>query len=501
METRSKRILYLVLFWVGMFSGITAVRAQGTVSMDVFYSELAPYGTWITDAQYGYIWVPDAGPGFQPYATNGYWVMTEYGNTWVSDYSWGWAPFHYGRWLFDDYYGWVWIPGTEWAPAWVAWRSGGDYYGWAPLGPGVAISVSVGNYIPDPYWVFVPQRYVCGPGAYHHYVYYRNDVTIIHRTVIVNTTHNHRHRDYFTGPSRQDIERSRGSRIDVHTVNAVGRPGATVVRDRRIEVYRPVVRRDRNERAPAGVTSPEEFRRAHPARKDMPIRSTVAGERIRKQEDAQIIRQREQRTGQQRDERRQALERVNPQGLEEQSTNPVRDGQRRETEQRNIRTEQQNDVQRRREIEQVTRPQQEQHVEQQQSERRREAGQLNQQRQQEEQQRQEAQQLNRQRQLQEQQNDQERETRRREIEQLNQQREQQEGLREQRERQANERVYELRKQQEQLDRQRQQQEQNQREQQNQQRQQQVQQQRQQQEQQRPQQQQQPTRERPTRPRN
>ena len=29
-----------------------------------------------------------------------------------------------GRWFFDDSYGWVWVPGSEWAPAWVAWRYG-----------------------------------------------------------------------------------------------------------------------------------------------------------------------------------------------------------------------------------------------------------------------------------------------------------------------------------------------------------------------------------------
>lgn len=31
--------------------------------------------------------------------------------------------------------GWVWVPGVEWAPAWVSWRVGGGYIGWAPLPP------------------------------------------------------------------------------------------------------------------------------------------------------------------------------------------------------------------------------------------------------------------------------------------------------------------------------------------------------------------------------
>lgn len=106
------------------------------VSFQVFYDELSPYGDWINDPRHGYIWLPYVDRDFHPYGSNGHWAMTEYGNTWVSYYDWGWAPFHYGRWLYDDYYGWAWVPGYEWGPAWVNWRTGGGYYGWAPLGPG-----------------------------------------------------------------------------------------------------------------------------------------------------------------------------------------------------------------------------------------------------------------------------------------------------------------------------------------------------------------------------
>ena len=31
--------------------------------------------------------------------------------------------------------GWVWVPGYTWAPAWVSWRYGDGYAGWAPLPP------------------------------------------------------------------------------------------------------------------------------------------------------------------------------------------------------------------------------------------------------------------------------------------------------------------------------------------------------------------------------
>ncbi len=103
-----------------------------------FGSALAPYGTWIDDPSYGRVWVPASnvvGADFAPYYSRGHWVLTEYGWTWVSDYAWGWAPFHYGRWISLASRGWGWVPGTVWGPAWVGWRYGGGYAGWAPLPP------------------------------------------------------------------------------------------------------------------------------------------------------------------------------------------------------------------------------------------------------------------------------------------------------------------------------------------------------------------------------
>ena len=105
---------------------------QQTITYQQFYNDLSPYGDWINYGNYGYVWVPFQA-NFRPYYTNGYWVYTNYGWTWVSNYNWGWAPFHYGRWINDIRFGWMWVPGYEWAPAWVSWRGGGDYYGWAPL--------------------------------------------------------------------------------------------------------------------------------------------------------------------------------------------------------------------------------------------------------------------------------------------------------------------------------------------------------------------------------
>ncbi len=100
---------------------------------------LDPYGEWVWIEGYGYVWRPyptAVGVDFTPYETCGTWVWTEWGWTFACEWDWGWLPFHYGRWgWFDDY--WAWVPGYEWSPAWVEWRSGGDYVGWRPLAPTV----------------------------------------------------------------------------------------------------------------------------------------------------------------------------------------------------------------------------------------------------------------------------------------------------------------------------------------------------------------------------
>jgi uncharacterized membrane protein YgcG len=208
------------------------------VDASVFDETLSPYGQWVdtgTGPNDGRAWRPDpnvVGDDFQPYATGGHWVYSDYGWGWESDYAWGWAPFHYGRWALTPAWGWVWYPGTVWAPAWVDWRFGGGYVGWAPLPPfGFAVVVQPWR----PYWCFVPSNVF----IYHDVWAYRLPVDRIHgayaATVPVHQAVSYGRARWYAGPPAPQIE------------HAVGRPvpriaGFTPPAPGRIQAVAPTTR-------------------------------------------------------------------------------------------------------------------------------------------------------------------------------------------------------------------------------------------------------------------
>ena len=155
-----------------------------------FQAALEPYGEWRRNARFGEVWVPDDRPaGWRPY-TEGHWVYTDdWGWYWVADdeeADWGWVTYHYGRWVHDRG-SWFWVPGDEWAPAWVDWRRGNDYVGWAPLPP--ELIVDEDEYTNDPgYWVFVQPRYMIAPRLRTYYLPQQRAVIVFRQTVVVNRT-------------------------------------------------------------------------------------------------------------------------------------------------------------------------------------------------------------------------------------------------------------------------------------------------------------------------
>ena len=255
--------LYISAIMIALSSILTvnSAKAQsyGQVSLDLFYNELSPYGDWDMDPTYGDIWYPNE-RNFRPYSSNGYWTMTEYGNTWVSHYDWGWAPFHYGRWVYNSYRGWGWIPGYEWGPAWVEWRTGNGYYGWAPMMPRVGVGIAIN--IPLTSWCFAPVRYIYSPNFHRHSYYGHRNIfnrtTIIHNTYVVNNHH------YYGGPARRDIERAIGRKVDVRSIRQSDRPGRSKVDNRSVSIYRP----DRDNRTTTRRSVTTEKRNTTPDRSD-----------------------------------------------------------------------------------------------------------------------------------------------------------------------------------------------------------------------------------------
>ncbi|MDP1828119.1 MAG: hypothetical protein Q8L48_32890 [Archangium sp.] len=151
-----KRLLVvLALALPGSLAWAQPVSVSVVVQGDTFDERLSPYGSWLVIPGYGRVWQPAneyVGDDFYPYGSDGHWVFTDEGWVFDSDYPFGWAVFHYGRWMLDPDYGWVWLPGNTWAPAWVTWRHGGSYVGWAPMGPRGAPVVH------RDHWLFVESR-------------------------------------------------------------------------------------------------------------------------------------------------------------------------------------------------------------------------------------------------------------------------------------------------------------------------------------------------------
>ena len=163
-------------------------QARAAVSVE-FRTALEPYGHWQRHARWGEVWAPaNRGRDWRPY-TDGHWAYTE---------QWGWY------WISDD-----WRPtGVGWptttaaglrpryrlglgagrrveSPAWVQWRRGADYVGWAALPPDDIVVA----YADEPtVWVFVRGRDFIAPRIVSVILPMRQYGGFIGQTAIVNRT-------------------------------------------------------------------------------------------------------------------------------------------------------------------------------------------------------------------------------------------------------------------------------------------------------------------------
>ncbi len=238
----------------------------GDANFQTFYDNLSSQGNWVQTDNYGYVWQPNVSDSdWRPYSA-GHWVYTDEGWTWVADASepWGWATYHYGRWANLDGYGWVWVPGYTWAPAWVSWRYGGGYCGWAPLPPDTFVGIDFGGVglgfhiggdcdtaydIGPGYYNFIPVGYIGERDYRRHYIDRNNNFVIINNTrnvtnIVVN---NQRAGGRFGrvsvgGPNFSTINAQSNSPVQRAHLARSNRVGAASLSGNQLAVFAPRVR-------------------------------------------------------------------------------------------------------------------------------------------------------------------------------------------------------------------------------------------------------------------
>ena len=250
---------FLIFAAVCAFTVEVSQSGRADVSVNFFYDNLNG-GNWYEAADYGYVWQPDAAtnPDWRPY-TDGYWAYTDVGWTWVSYEDFGWATYHYGRWIRLEDYGWCWVPGYEWGPAWVSWRTGGDYIGWAPLPPAggreiVYESRPIGGHVDvdfgigPAYYNFIDIRYIGEPVLIGHYYPYTQNVVYVNNTVnVTNITYNNSI-VYNYGPdyavlsrySTRPIQRLKLERTNIDPLQAVKGGNVTKVQGDKLVLAAPL---------------------------------------------------------------------------------------------------------------------------------------------------------------------------------------------------------------------------------------------------------------------
>ena len=228
-----------------------------------FYEPLGAHGEWVVVGTYGRCWRPThVELGWRPYG-DGHWRRTDAGWYWVSEEPWGWATYHYGRWDWSVEFGWIWMPHTQWAPAWVSWRQGAGYVGWAPLPPSARIGargiVEVQETAIAPRaFVFVSEQRLLERVRPTTVVV--NNTTVINQTVNITEIHVVNKTVINEGPRPESIERNSGRKIETVPVRELRRRDETEVADRRRNIPSTIEK-------PAQRASPE----AAPA-KTIPVR-------------------------------------------------------------------------------------------------------------------------------------------------------------------------------------------------------------------------------------
>jgi len=261
----------------------------GRSDVSYFYDYLSPYGLWVRYEPHGYVWVPRRmGYRWRPY-TMGHWAWTDYGWMWLADEEWGWACFHYGRWGFDDDIGWFWVPGAVWAPSWVVWRSGPDYFGWAPIPPGIEFSLRYGFRsdafdIPGHYWIFVESRYFLGRRLDRYILPFERNPSLFRRTEFHRNVVVRDNRVFNEGIDVDTVRRVTRQQISRLTVGEGRKPAVDREELGRVTTYKPDLR-------DSGRGAPKRYVNKDEARKDLE-QSKIWDPKPSRDDDPSVIRKR-----------------------------------------------------------------------------------------------------------------------------------------------------------------------------------------------------------------
>jgi len=282
----------LVVLAAGIFLGYRAQAAErgpqaaggpigtGGSAVSAFYDALQPYGEWVNTSRFGMAWRPyDVPIGWRPY-TGGHWLDTDDGWAFDADVPWGWATYHYGNWFDDDDYGWCWLPGLDWAPSWVAWRTGDDWIGWAPIPPGIEWQAGVGfnlhgidldDVIPSFGFCFVPFNHFCDFDLDDFIIGSEFNINIFRVTNVFidfDEDEHHHFRNHLPDRDRERIERGLGHAIPRYKLGNADSPLHRGVTGGEARFFRPDLRTkegaDVVRKLPetiAGTRSPELARR------------------------------------------------------------------------------------------------------------------------------------------------------------------------------------------------------------------------------------------------
>jgi hypothetical protein len=256
----------------------------GGATFQTFYDSLSSQGNWVQTDDYGYVWQPNVqDPNWAPY-TDGNWVYTDDGWTWNSSEPFGWATYHYGRWVNLAGSGWAWVPGYTWAPAWVSWRYGDGYVGWAPLPPdsfagidyfGDDSDADFGFHIggdSDSFYGIGPAIYIflpigcVGYHDYHHWYHNRSDnfALINHTTNVTNinvarggTASGGRAFTRVTtgGPQVAQVDAASETPVTRATLVRSNSPGTSRLTGNSLSVFAPHIQAAGADARPAQVTS------------------------------------------------------------------------------------------------------------------------------------------------------------------------------------------------------------------------------------------------------